>query len=123
MSGPMSGRDMCDWEARFWAALDSATETADLLKLAQDMKGEEIADVVYDLATIQVGCRTDYIEDIASTFARWAAEEDFNYFVDCYEVRTGKSADDAGSPYWDHKAWVDQRAAEITITYEKQETT
>lgn len=49
-----------------------------------------------------------YMEDL---FAAWDAEEAYDEACHAYEVRTGRSCDDATSPLWDREAWIAGRAA------------
>ena len=99
------------WEPRFRAALGTTDEAFLLMKLSAEMEavGEPLWAQLYDLATEQdAECRAEFIAEINDSFARERAEREYDEAAYGYEVRTGRDAGDACSPYWDRSAWIDR---------------
>lgn len=107
----ISRTDPATWEPRYRAALNTAGEAGAFMQLSAEMEGadEPLWALFYDLATDNID-RTEALAEVDETFARYAAEDAYDHAAYAYEVRTGLSCDDAGSPYWDRAAWVAERS-------------
>ncbi len=107
---PTARIDGASWEPRYREALGTTRERGAFMQIAAEMEAvdEPLWAAFYDLATTDdAEFRAELLKEVEYDFATYAAREAYEEAAYAYEVCTGRSADDAGSPYWDRSAWID----------------
>ena len=99
----------------FRAALSAPDRNALLAAMADELRGmgDALWIELHSLAIGELDDESDTIDIIEDNFAEAEAREQFDNATYAYECRTGKDWSEASTPFWDSKAWIARRAAEL----------